>query len=96
MSLHTIRLSWKPLAEFYSTFIGNLKTVAERVLLAVYVNPLLEKLQHSGAGCHLGRLFMGALMYADDLVLVSGSIADLQSMIDICVSELCCLDIRIN
>ena len=39
---------------------------------------------------------MGALMYADYLVLVSGSIADLQSMIDICVSELCCLDMKIN
>ena len=66
------------------------------VLFAVYVNSLLEKLQNGGTGCHLGRLFMSALMYADDLVLVSGSIADLQSMIDICVSELCCLDMKIN
>ena len=61
------------------------------VLFAVYVNSLLEKLQNSGTGCHLSRLFMGALMYADDLVLVSGSIADLQSMIDLCVAYLNCV-----
>ena len=63
------------------------------VLFAVYVNSLLGRLQNGGTG-HLGLLIMGALMYADDLVLVSGSIADLQSMIDSCIPELCCLDMK--
>ena len=51
------------------------------VLFAVYVKSLLEKLQNGGTGYHLGRLFMGALMYKDYLVLVSGSIVAIQSMI---------------
>ena len=66
------------------------------VLFAVYVNSLLEKLQNNGLGCHIGMLFMGAFMYADDLVLVSASISDLQSMIDVCVNELNSLDMKIN
>jgi len=66
------------------------------VLFAVYVNSLLEKLQNSGLGCHIGMLFMGAFMYADDLVLVSASISDLQSMIDVCINELNSLDMQIN
>ena len=66
------------------------------VLFAVYVNSLLEKLQNIGLGCHIGMLFMGAFMYADDLVLVSASISDLQSMIDVCFNELNSLDMKIN
>ena len=35
-------------------------------------------------------------MYADDLVLVSASISDLQSMVDVCINELNSLDMKIN
>ena len=66
------------------------------VLFAVYVNSLLEKLQNTGLGCHIGMIFTGAFMYADDLVLVSASISDLQSMIDVCIDELNSLDMKIN
>ena len=66
------------------------------VLFSVYLNSLIEKLQISGLGCHIGMLFMGALMYADDLVLLSASVHDLQLMINICVDELDCLDMKIN
>ena len=66
------------------------------VLFAVYVNSLLEKLQNIGLGCHIGMIFTGTFMYADDLVLVSASISDLQSMIDVCINELNNLDMKIN
>ena len=66
------------------------------VLFAVYVNSLLEKLEHSGLGCHVGSFFIGALMYADDLLLITPSVHALQLMINLCVNELDCLDMRIN
>ena len=31
---------------------------------------LLEKLSNSGVGCHWGGAFVGALCYADDIVLL--------------------------
>ena len=68
--------------------------VLSPVLFAVHVNSLLEKMQNGGLGCHTGMLFMGAFMYADDLVLVSASISELQSMIDVCVNELNSLNMK--
>ena len=66
------------------------------VLFAFYVKSLLEKLQNSGLGCHIARLSMGAFMYADDLVLVSASISDLQSMIDVYINELNSLNMMLK
>ena len=31
--------------------------------------------------------YMGVIMYADDLLLISGSVTDLQAMINICMTE---------
>jgi len=50
----------------------------------LYVNDILTSLRRKDLGCHLKNMFVGALMYADDLLLLSASIYDLQSMLDIC------------
>ena len=53
---------------------------------SVYINDLIDKLRCSGYGCHLCSLFVGCLLFADDILLLSGSILQLQLMLDICVS----------
>ena len=53
-------------------------------LFNVYVNDLLCTLRLSGLGCHVQNLFMGCIMYADDLLLLSSSVKELQCMMDIC------------
>jgi len=40
-------------------------------------------------------LFVGCVMYADDLLLVSASIHKLQLMVDICCSEADKLDMKL-
>ena len=47
-------------------------------------------------GCHMYNMFVGALMYADDLILISASLYDLQTMLDVCNSVGCDLDINFN
>ena len=42
------------------------------------------------------NMFVGCAMYADDLLLLSASLCDLQSMIDICCVELDKLDMKLN
>jgi hypothetical protein len=64
------------------------------VLFLVYVNDMLIKL--AKRGCNIGRLLVGAFMYADDLVLLSPSVYELQQMITTCESELLLLDLKIN
>ena len=57
------------------------------VLFAVYVNDVIVTLSKSGHGCYFNNLFIGCIMYADDLLLLSGSLCDLQFMVDICCNE---------
>ena len=40
-------------------------------LFAVYLEGLIEELSNSGDGCYWGSLFAGAVVYADDVVLLA-------------------------
>jgi hypothetical protein len=51
----------------------------------LYVNNLITRLKNSGLGCHLCSEFVGCLFFADDILLLSGSMLQLQSMLNICV-----------
>jgi len=66
------------------------------ILFAVYVNDIIEKQRRSNHGCRIGELFLGCIMCADDLILISASLCDLQSMISICSEELKSLDMTVN
>ena len=63
-------------------------------MFALYVDDLLIKLNHFG--CKLLGLSVGALMYADDIILLTPSINELQKMIQICCEELALLDLKLN
>ena len=65
-------------------------------LFAVFINDVIEKLKSSSLGCHIRNICFNAFMYADDLLLASISLSDLQIMIDICKVELDWLDMTIN
>ena len=53
-------------------------------LFVLYVDELLERLRRSGAGCHIADVFVGAIMYADDLALLAPTRGSLQKLLDIC------------
>jgi len=57
---------------------------------------MLSKLNNSNLGCHIKSRCYNAIMYADDLLLMSITISDLQNMINLCVSELCSNDLSVN
>ena len=46
------------------------------VLFAVYVDTIIQSIQKHCLGCHIGLRSMGVIMYADDLLLISGSVCD--------------------
>ena len=70
--------------------------VLSPLLFAVYVDELILSLYKLGFGCHIGIQCMSVLMYADDLVLLSGSLSGLQAMINLCVDKLTEFDLQIN
>ena len=56
-------------------------------LFSVYIDDLIKELrqsQQSGHGIHAGTVFVGCILYADDIVLLSGNCYGLQKMMDIC------------
>ena len=54
------------------------------MLFGLYIDPLLDKLNQSGVGCHIYGNFMGVLLYADDITLICPSIWGLNEMLKIC------------
>jgi len=63
------------------------------MLFAVYVNDILEKVPTHNMVV-VFDIFL--LMYADDLLLESSSITDLQQLVTMCISELNKIDMKVN
>lgn len=54
------------------------------IMFNIYVDVILTTLRSRGLGCHIRNCFIGCVMYADDLILLSASVIELQSMLDCC------------
>ena len=54
------------------------------VLFILFVNIFIVKMRDLNVGCAINRTFLGCIMYADDLIVLSASVTDLQAMLDCC------------
>ena len=59
-------------------------SVASPTFWSVYLDPLLGQLREAGVGCHIGKLFVGVVGYADDLLLLAPSRDAAQKMLKTC------------
>ena len=66
------------------------------LLFAIYIDDLIQDLRKSGYGSYIGRLFIGAIAYADNICLLSCFCTGLQKMLDICSMYGINWDIRFN
>ena len=53
-------------------------------LFAIYIEPLLSKLNATKQGCYIGNICANAFAYADDIVILSPSCSALRQLILIC------------
>jgi hypothetical protein len=51
---------------------------------SAFLNPLAERLRARGLGIMIGGRYVPLLMYADDIVLLAGSPAEMSAMCDVC------------
>ena len=56
------------------------------MLFTIYMDILLNKLKECGVGCYWDGLFVGALCYADDLILLAPCPSALRTMLSLCES----------
>ena len=70
--------------------------ICSPALFSLFIDDIIVKLQLSGLGCFINSTCFNAAMFADDLIMLSISVVDLPSMINICVDELTWLDMKLN
>jgi len=54
------------------------------LFFCIYIDSLLYSLAKSGIGCFIGRLFVGSLVYADDIVLLSPTASGMRTLLHLC------------
>ena len=59
-------------------------SVLSPTLFAVYIDDLLLDLRKLGLGCHMGGMWMGAVGFADDILLLAPSRNAMVKMLEIC------------
>lgn len=70
--------------------------VLSPILFCIYVDCIVQSLELSKLGCWIGEMFVGCIMYADDLALISSSVCELQRMLDMCADILAEIGMQIN
>lgn len=70
--------------------------VLSPLLFALFVDDLLVKLSKCSLGCYISGICVNAVMYADDILLMSISVCDMQKMVDLCIKEFNEVDMAIN
>ena len=58
--------------------------VLSPILFCIYIDSLLYSQAEPGVGCFIGRLFVGALVYADDIVLLSPTASGMRMLLHLC------------
>ena len=59
-------------------------SVASPIFFAVYLDGILEELRKLNLGCRIGGVWMGAAIFADDVILMSPARSSMKEMLRIC------------
>jgi hypothetical protein len=81
-----VRISWFGVMSDYFLALNGVKqgAVLSPILFCVYMDDLLTALSKSGCGCYIGRQFVGALAYADDIVLLAPTPNAMRKLLQLC------------
>jgi len=93
-----VRVLWAGLvSEYFLVSNGDKQGgVISPILFCVYIDDLLLRLSSSAVGCYVGLHFVGALAYADDIVLLAPTPYALRILLQICDSYAAESDINFN
>jgi hypothetical protein len=89
MNLYThnfLRVAWGSAITDYFSAVNGVKqgAVLSPVLFCVYLDNLLIALSKAGVGCFIGCKFVGALAYADDIVLTAPTATAMRKLLKVC------------
>ena len=81
-----VRVLWAGLASDYFAVRNGVKQggVISPILFCIYIDDLLKRLSLSCVGCYIGMSFVGALAYADDIVLIAPTPNATRKLLAVC------------
>ena len=81
---HVTSVSWNGICSRPSAVGSGVKQASFISPILFYIDSFLGALQNSGVGCYIGRMFLGALAYADDIALLAPTPRVMRAMLAIC------------
>ena len=92
------RVSWAGVLSNQFPILNGVRQggVLSPLLFCVYIDDLLLRLSKSGVGCYLGRTFVGALAYADDVVLLCPTPSAMRKLLLLCDDFASEYDVQFN
>jgi len=70
--------------------------VLSPLLFAIFIDDIIDKVKHWGYGLEIRNCFMGCIIYADDILLISRSVTFMQKLLDLCSEFMNCIDMSFN
>jgi len=70
--------------------------VLSPLLFSVYMDNLIDKLEARGYGCKVHGVYVGCMLYADDIILLAHTSYAMQKMLHVCSEESISLDLKFN
>ena len=101
LAMHTdqlVRLRWGGVVSDSISVSNGVKQggILSPVLFSIYADAILNALRESGQGCYIGRLFCGAVAYADDIIILAPTRSALINMLIIAEKSASDLKLKFN
>jgi len=71
-------------------------SILSPALFNLYINQLIVDLRLCSSGCHVNNCFIGCIFYADDILLMSASVAGLQDLLNVCDQSVSDFKLKFN
>jgi exonuclease III len=85
------------LSEYFKVNSGVRQgSILSPALFNLYINQLIVDLRLCSSGCHVNNCFIGCIFYADDIILLSASVAGLQDLLNVCDQSVSDLSLKFN
>ena len=86
--ISTAKIKWNNVLSNPVTLTAGVRQggVLSPLLFSAYVDTVLIELGKTNSGCFINKLCLNSFMYADDLILLSISVTDLQDLLSKCAS----------
>jgi len=80
------RVSWNGILSSSFNIVNAVRQggIVSPVLFCVYLDGLLQQLYNAGVGCFIGKVFVGALAYTDNVALLAPTPTAMRKMLKIC------------